>query len=101
MLRAFEEAIGRAEEVTEEAKEVTEAIGKPEVEVTESSIRAFAEPVGRAEETGVKGKKGTEKAKGKGKVEARLEFLARMYEAKKTKQAEEEPTVEDTEAVEE
>ena len=30
-----------------------------------------------------------------------MEFLARMYEAKKTKQAEEEPTVEDTEAVEE
>ncbi len=99
MLRAFEEAIGRAEEVTEEAKEVTEAIGKPEVEVTESSIRAFAEPVGGAEETSVKEKRGTEKAKGK--VEARLEFLARMYEAKKTKQAEEEPTVEDAEAVEE
>ena len=69
--------------------------------MAESSIRAFAEPVGGTEETRVKEKRGTEKAKGKGKVEARLEFLARMYEAKKAKQAEEEPTVEDAEAAEE
>jgi hypothetical protein len=40
------------------------------------------------------GKETKEKEKDKDRIESRLDFLARMYEAKKGKQGEEEPAAE-------
>ena len=80
----------------------TEAVvGKPDEEVAEASLRVFEEAVGKAEETDVKEKREAGKVKGKKKIEARLESLARMYETKKARQGEEETVIEDAKAVEE
>ena len=84
-LRAFEEAIGKVEAIGDEAEEATEAIGKPDVEVAETSARASDEAEGKAKE-----KRKAGEIKGKRKIEARLESLAKMYETKKAKQDEEE-----------
>ena len=85
-LRAFEKTIGRVE-----------TKGKPAVDKV--SIEALDEVVSRAGETDVRKEREAEEAKGK--IESRLEFLARMYETKKAKQAEEEAETEDVEITEE
>ncbi|MFC1941486.1 hypothetical protein ACFLWL_03715, partial [Chloroflexota bacterium] len=90
----FEEAISR-----------TEATGKLTKEMAEASIKTFEEAVGQVEAIGKlageteetresKAKEGKEATDTKGRIESRLEFLARMYDAKKTRQDEEESTSE-------
>ncbi len=57
--------------------------------------------VSPAEEIEESVEKEEEAAEGKGQIESRLEFLARMYETRKATQAEEETMAEDDEATEE
>ena len=64
-------------------------------------MKAFEEAIGKAEATNIKAKSKAKEVKDKGKIEARLDFLAKMYEAEKTKQAEEKKVVEDAEELEE
>ena len=71
-------------EVLDEVKKKGVATGKSVGKSAEESLKALDKAIGRAEATGAKEKK---KAGGsKGKLEARLEFLARMYEAKNDEQ---------------
>ena len=115
-MRAFEEAIGVTEEVSESTevtetaevtevteaaeKEVAEVAGGKEDETAEASLKAFEEAIGRVEATTIKAKSKSSKAKDKAKIEARLDFLAKMYETKKNEQSREETEVVDEEGVE-
>ena len=84
-----------AEEIGGEAGEVPGAVSKAGGEAAEAAEAALAALQGVTGETGEateREKKEVGKARNKQKVEARLEFLARMYETKKNKQAEKEST---------
>ena len=64
-------------------------------EAAEATLKAFAKAIGRAKESNVKGKSKAVRGKGKEKIEARLDFLARMYETKKDEPDGEDNIVED------
>ena len=100
-LIAFEKATSGTEEPHEEEheeeEEVAEVTGETDEEGAEAKQKASAKAIGKTKESNVKGKSKTARGKTKEKIEARLDFLARMYETKKNEQVDEDNIVEEEE----
>jgi hypothetical protein len=118
--RAAREAARISIEAFEKAISQAEASGKLSRETAEASIRAFEKTIGGGDEVDEEDeipmktldevKDETEEASEKekatevnirDKIESRLEFLAKMYEARKARQEEEGAVAEDQETTEE
>ena len=76
---------------------VAEADEETAEETAEATLKAFAQAIGKAKESNVKSKPKAWTGKKKEKIEARLNFLAQMYETKKNERDIEDDTVEEDE----